>query len=227
MRDFDAIFDMAAGHHGGHEALEQKIASYPYGRPLSDRPAQLGDDRWLSGLSRFVFSAGFSWKVIDAKWGGFEEAFHRFDTARCAMMNDDDIDRLLSNRAIVRNAAKILSVRDNAVFLRELAVGNGGSAAAVLGAWPQTDYIGLLDMMKTRGSRLGGTTPQYALRHIGVPSLIFSGDVVAALVREGVVDKVPSGKAALRKVQDAANVWMDQSGRSLTDVSKVLAFSVG
>ena len=46
-------------------------------------------------------------------------------------------------------------------------------------------------------------------------------------VREGVVDRAPTGKAEMRNVQDAVNAWMAESGRGLTEVSKVLALSVG
>ncbi|MCC0018844.1 MAG: DNA-3-methyladenine glycosylase I [Rhodobiaceae bacterium] len=227
MRDFAEIYDMAAGHHGGAKTLEEILASQPYGPPLSDNPAKLPDDRWLSAFTRFVFSAGFNWKVIANKWDGFEEAFHGFDTGYCAMMSDDDIDALLKDKRIVRNGSKILSVRDNAVFLREIAREHGKPAGQVFATWPMAEYMALLDLLKKRGSRLGGTTAQYALRFIGMPSLILSKDVVAALVREGVVDREPSGKAARAKVQEAVNIWMKQSGRSLTEISKVLALSVG
>lgn len=227
MRGFAEIYDMAAGHHGGAGALETRITAQPYGPPLSDDPASLPDDRWLSAFTRFVFSAGFNWKVIENKWNGFEEAFDRFDVARCAMMSDEDLDRHLANRAIVRHATKILSVRDNAVFLIDLAREHGKPAGAVLGSWPPQDYVGLLDLLKKRGGRLGGTTAQYALRFIGMPSLVLSRDVVAALVREGVIDRAPTGKAAMRSVQDAVNAWMAECGRGLTEISKVLAFSVG
>ena len=227
MRDFAEILDMAADHHGGRQALEDILVSQPYGPPLSDNPARLPDDRWLSAFTRFVFSAGFNWKVIANKWDGFEEAFSGFDTGRCAMMSDEDLDALLKDKRIVLNGAKILSVRDNAVFLREIAKEHGKPAGQVFATWPVTDYMSLLDLLKKRGSRLGGTTAQYALRFIGMPSLVLSKDVVAALVREGIVEREPSGKAARAKVQEAVNIWMEQGGRGLTEVSKVLALSVG
>ncbi len=57
-------------------------------------------------------------------------------------------------------------------------------------------------------------------------SFILSRDVVARLVAEGVVDKAPTSKGAMRAVQDAFDRWMDQSGRGLTQISRVLAMSV-
>ena len=46
------------------------------------------------------------------------------------------------------------------------------------------------------------------------------------LIAEGVVDKTPTSKTAMKAVQAAFNTWMDQSGRSLTEISRTLAFSV-
>jgi 3-methyladenine DNA glycosylase Tag len=34
---------------------------------------------YLEALSRPVFQAGISWRVIDNKWDGIREAFHGFD----------------------------------------------------------------------------------------------------------------------------------------------------
>ncbi|MCH2163326.1 MAG: DNA-3-methyladenine glycosylase I [Marinovum sp.] len=185
------------------------IAEDRHGAALADRignsPRQeslksTSEDRWLSRFSQNVFNAGFNWSVIEKKWPDFEEAFHGFDVGRCALMDDAWFDELIQDTRIVRHGAKIQSVRDNAAFL--------------------------LDMLKKRGTRLGGTTGQYALRFMGKDSFILSRDVVGRLVAEGVIDKVPTSKGALTKTQEAFNTWMDQSGRSLTHVSRVLALSI-
>jgi len=221
MRHFDEIYALAEANKGSAAAVEAEI---PQSTAREDL-ALIGDDRWLSRFSKHVFSAGFNWKVIENKWPGFEEAFHGFDVARCAMMDDAWFDALLQDTRIVRHGAKIQSVRDNAVFLQDLAAEHG-SAAKAFATWPATDYVGLLDLLKKRGTRLGGNTGSYALRFMGVDSLIFSTDVVARLVAEGVVDKAPTSKTAQRAAQEAVNTWMQQSGRGLTAVSRVLAMSV-
>jgi 3-methyladenine DNA glycosylase Tag len=218
MRSFDQIYQIAADRHGAD--LPAQIGK------LAD-PSGLSDDRVLSQFSKSVFSAGFNWKVIEAKWPGFEVAFHGFDVGRCAMMDDSWLDALLQDTRIVRHGAKIQSVRDNAVLLQELAAEHGRPAAEVIGAWPAEDFIGLLDLLKTRGSRLGGSTAQYALRFLRVDGFILSRDVVARLMAEGVIDKAPTSKGAMRKVQDAFDAWRAESGRSLIEISRVLALSVG
>lgn len=221
MRSFDEIFDMAAGRKGGRQALESMLSKPKSAQAL----AQIADDRWLSGITKTVFQAGFNWKVIESKWEDFETVFEGFDPARWSMMSDDDLDRLVKDTRIVRHAKKILSVRDNAIFLRALAV-EEGSAAKVFAEWPSEDYVGLLELLKNRGSRLGSSTAPYFLRRIGKDSFILSRDVTAALLREGVVDKAPSSKSALRAVQNAFNAWRGESGRSLVEISRLLAMSV-
>ena len=223
MQSFKEIYDRAADRKGGAAAMEVLIAEH---KPKTR--AELGaipDDRWLSRMSQGVFQAGFSWKVIQNKWPGFEVAFDGFDPRICAAMSDDKFDELLKDKSIVRNAAKILAVRDNGIFLVDLAREHG-SAAAFFADWPDSDFVGLLKVLKKRGSRLGGGAAMWVMRNMGKPSFVLSRDVVAALIGAGVVDKEPSGKREMQAVQGAFNAWAEESGRDLTAISRVLAMSV-
>ena len=220
MHHFDEIFSLAANRHGGEAALNAKLAKPKSAAELAATP----EDRWLAIMTKCIFQSGFNWKVIEAKWEGFEAAFNGFDPGRCAFMDDDAFDALLKDTRIVRHGAKIASVRDNAAFLLDLR--DKGGAGQVLGGWPATDYIGLLDLLKTRASRLGGNTGAYAMRFSGRDSFILSKDVTARLIAEGVIDKPAGSKASMKAVQGAFNTWMEQSGRSLTEVSRVLAMSL-
>jgi 3-methyladenine DNA glycosylase Tag len=221
MRTFDEIFDIAATRKGGADTLGELLT-----KPTSTADLEIiSDNRWLACMSKCIFQAGFNWKVVESMWPGFEIAFHGFDTGHCAMLNDEDFDRLVSDKSIVRHGVKIRSVQENAIFINELAKEHG-SAAQAFARWPSDEYIALLAMIKKRGSRLGGNTGQYFLRFMGVDSFILSRDVAARLIAEGVVDKNPTSQKALAAVQDAFNIWHQQSGRSLTEISRVLAMSV-
>ena len=68
-------------------------------------------------MTKRVFSAGFAWSVIEAKWPGFEEAFLGFEPARLAFEPDEFWEALTKDARIVRNGAKIGSVRSNARFV--------------------------------------------------------------------------------------------------------------
>lgn len=220
MRDFDELFAIAAERKGGADALKAMLPS-----PLNaSELAAIPEDRWLAQFTKSIFQAGFNWKVIENKWPGFEEAFEGFDVNRCAFLNDEEFDALLCNPAVVRNGMKLRTVIDNAIFIQELR--DQGGISQVIADWPATDFIGLLEMMKKRASRLGGMSAAYSLRFMGVDSFILSQDVTARLIAEGVIDKPATSKTAQKAVQGAFNTWMKQSGRGLTQISRVLAMSV-
>ncbi len=222
MQKFQSLYEHAARRKGGEAALEALLSD-----PLNNQTlAEIPDDRWLSMMSRCIFQAGFSWKVIDKKWPGFEEAFAGFHPKRWMHMSDEDFETLLKDTRIVRNATKIRTVRDNALFLCDLAEEHG-SAAKFFAEWPIENYVELLILLKKRGSRLGGNSAQYFLRFMGKDSFIVSRDVTAALIRESVVTNEPKSQRDLRAVQSAFNDWMAESGRPLTHISKVLAYTIG
>lgn len=223
MRRFATILALAAGRKDGAEALEAILAT-----TKSRSPAEIAtvpDDRILAEMTRRIFYAGFSSKVIDAKWDGFEAAFDGFDPRACAFMSDDRFDALTKDTRIIRNGAKIRSVQANAAFLLEMAEKHG-SAARFFADWPDADYVGLLEVLKKRASHLGGDAAGRFLRAIGKPAFILTPDVTAALIREGVVERPPSGKKDLAAVQEAFNRWSRESGRDLTEISRVLAMSL-
>ena len=224
MRSFADIYAQAAERKGGEAALEALIAEHQGKTPAE--LAAIPDDRWLAQMSKGVFQAGFSWKVIENKWPGFERAFHGFAPGLNAAMSDEEFDAHLKDTSIIRNARKILSVRDNAVFLRDLAAEHG-SAAAFFAHWPDSDFAGLLEVMKKRAARLSGETAMRFFRFMGKASFITSRDVTAALIGAGVIAKPPSGRKDLQAVQDAFNAWGAESGRDLSAMSRVLALSTG
>lgn len=57
-----------------------------------------------------------------------------------------------------------------------------GSAARYFADWPDNNYVGLLNVLKERGSYLSGDAGMRFLRTIGKPAFITTKDVVAALV---------------------------------------------
>ena len=222
MRSIDEIIDRAARRKGGMDALQKMLPDSIKGR---DELASIPDDRWLAGMTKGIFKAGFVWKVIDNKWPGFEEAFWGFDTGRCAGMSPDEEDALCQDERIVRNRQKILTVPHNAVMVLETARQHGGFGRFIAD-WPEDDYLGLLDYLGNNGTRLGGMTAQYFLRFMGKDGFVFSRDGVAALIEAGVIDKQPTGKADRRKVQDAYNRWRAESGYGLAALSRILALSI-
>ncbi len=225
MKSFAEIYHRAAGRHGGEAALQKKLSQDSYLKSAEDLAAT-PDHRFLAGMTRCVFQAGFNWKVIENKWDGFEAAFQGFDIDACAFLSDDAIDELAKDTRIVRNRPKIITVPGNARFIQKVR-DEEGSFGKFLNRWPADDQIGLMEYMKQGGSRLGGKTGQYFLRFSGWDAFLLSKDGTAALIDAGVVDSYPiNGKGALRKAQAAINAWHDQTGRPYAEISRVLALSI-
>ena len=222
MRKFSDIQKLAEKHHG-KAGLQKLLAENPYGKP---RSLSQKDDRFLSAITKAVFSAGFSWEVIENKWPGFEAAFDKFDPHKVAFYADRDIARLLKDTRIVRNGAKIQATINNAQFVVDTAKEHG-SFSTFLKSWPTTDQAGLLEHFKKNASHLGPTGAMYFLRSNGWDAYILSPDVTKALIREKVVTKAPTSKADMKAVQSAFNTWTEQSGLPQKDVSRILSYSVG
>ena len=222
MVTFETIRKKAEARKNGEQALKDLMPEVKGPGELKEIP----DDRWLSEMTKRIFQAGFNWQVIENKWDGFEAAFHGFDPGRLSILSDDDNDEYLKDKRIVRNGQKIATVRHNGGMVVDLAKEHG-TAAACFADWPEKDFIGLLDMLKKRGSRLGGSTAGIFLRYMGKDSFILTKDVTAALIAAGVVDKAPSSKKDMARVQDAFNNWRAESAWPLSHISRTLALSVG
>ena len=92
--------------------------------PKQIEPTKLAD--YLEVLTKAVFQSGMSWRVIEAKWDGFREAFADFDPARIAAFTGDDIDRLAEDTRIIRNRRKIEATVTNAETMLALDEEPGG-----------------------------------------------------------------------------------------------------
>jgi len=221
LKTFDEIYERAAKRKGAENLpilMEASIKS-------SDELAQASADRHLAAMTKAIFKAGFVWKIIEHKWSGFEQAFWNFNVRRCAWISPDDLDALYCDNRIIKNAKKINTVSVNATMIMELDE-EQGSFTDMVASWPAEDFLGLMELLNKRGSRLGKLTSQYFLRAIGKDGYIYSRDVIAALINAGVIEKQPTTKAAFHDIQAAFNEWSKQSGFGLAGISRVLGLSI-
>ncbi|MDP9806874.1 DNA-3-methyladenine glycosylase I [Trueperella bonasi] len=87
------------------------------------------------------FQSGLSWETVLKKRAAFREAFDGFDPAKVARYTDGDVERLMSNPAIIRNETKIHAAIGNAratVALEE----KGRSLADLVWSFAPEDPIG-------------------------------------------------------------------------------------
>ncbi len=223
MTKFAPIRARAERRKGGAGELAKLLPAKPDLAAL----AAMGDDRILAEMTRRIFSAGFVWSVIEAKWAGFEAAFLEFDPAALLFQPDEFWEALTADKRIVRNGQKIMAVRANAAFIADISSEHGGFGK-LLSAWPSTDQLGLLDLLAKRGSRLGGASGQYLLRFLGWDGFIVSPDVSAALRDAGLdIAAQPTSKRDLAKVQALFNAWAAETGLPYTQLSRIAAMSIG
>lgn len=71
-------------------------------------------------MARVMFQTGISWRVVEAKWPGIQEAFHSFDPGRTARLKTKDIDKLMGDTRVIRNRKKLEAIAGNAQRMLEL-----------------------------------------------------------------------------------------------------------
>ena len=90
---------------------------------------------FLEHLSRAVFQAGMSWRVVCAKWDGIREAFGGFDPAAIASLQPAQIAQIAADARVIRNSAKIEATVQNAQELLAI-LREHGSVRAYLASFP-------------------------------------------------------------------------------------------
>ncbi len=222
MGSFAPILKRALKRTGGEEKLEAQLPKPKTARQLK----AISDDRYLSQMCLRVFRAGLKHSLVDSKWPAFEEVFHGFIPGRITLMNDEEMEACMGNKALIRHWAKLSSVRANAAAMQTV-IRKHGSLGAWLADWPADDTMGLWDALARDFSQLGGNSGPYFLRMVGKDTFVLTVDVVQGLIDNKVVAKKPTTKPDRRKVQDAFNAWAEETGRPQCQLSRILAFSVG
>ncbi len=116
-----------------------------------------GDSGYLEELTKAIFRAGFSWRVVREKWDAFfRRAFDGFNLDRVAAYEAADIARLFNDPRIVRNRRKITGTVENARRMRELARQHG-SFYNYLRSLDSLDYHQRVRVLTTHFYGLGRT----------------------------------------------------------------------
>lgn len=72
------------------------------------------DNQYFERMSRAVFQAGLSWRMIENKWKNFQNSFNGFSIQETAKLKKRDVRRLMKDEGIVRNEKKIRATIFNA-----------------------------------------------------------------------------------------------------------------
>lgn len=221
MRDYAWLLEYALNRCGSRAALEARLPQPVDAATL----ASVGDDRYLSLLTRRIFRAGLKHSLVDAKWPAFEEVFFGFDPEKVVLMGGERLERLMQDARLIRHLGKLRSVPINAQMVLDFQRSHG-SFGQLLAEWPTQDIVGLWELLTKRGNQLGGLSAQRFLRMAGKDTFLATDDVVAALKAQNILDKAPTAKRDRQKMQEAFNLWQEQSGRPLCQLSVMLALTV-
>ena len=92
--------------------------------PERIQPNRLGD--YLEVMSKAVFQAGISWRVVESKWPEIREALHGFDPEVIADFAEPELDALGQDKRVIRNRRKLEAIVGNARRMLELDKSHGG-----------------------------------------------------------------------------------------------------
>jgi len=222
MEKFEHIYDRALVRKGGKKALSKLMPQKATNKALKSLP----DRDYLAAMTKKIFQSGFIWRVVENKWDGFEEVFWGFEPHKLELASDEQIERMAQNKKIIRNFTKVKAVRENAYFVKETSDKHCGFGQFIAD-WPVGEITQLWLYLKKHGCRLGGNTGPYFLRVMGKDTFLMTGDVVRYLIGQGLIDRRPNSQRDLKLVQATFNDWQQQSGKSMAEVSRIVACSIG
>jgi len=126
-------------------------------------PAKVNPDSldvYLEVMSKAVFQSGMSWKVVEAKWPGIQEAFLGFDVRKVAGLGPFDVEELAKDTRVIRNRRKLEATVYNAQQILALDE-EYGSFQQYLRS--QGDFASTLARMKKDFKFMGPTAVYYLL----------------------------------------------------------------
>jgi DNA-3-methyladenine glycosylase I len=126
-------------------------------REIPPRKKPRDDNGYFEELTKAIFQAGFSWRVIRDKWPNFQKAFDGFDVTTVAGYAEPDVERLVADAGIVRNRQKIQATIQNARTMWAL-IEEHGSFHAYLRSLDEMDYAGRRKELSGQFKNLGPTS---------------------------------------------------------------------
>jgi DNA-3-methyladenine glycosylase I len=157
-----------------------------WGRPLHDE-RRLFEMLCLEGAQ-----AGLSWSTVLNRREGYREAYDDFDAERMAAYPDDRQARLLTDRRIIRNRAKVRAFRDNAAAVLRVRESDGGLDAYLwgfVGGVPIVNHFGSMSDIPSQtplAERLSADLKQRGFRFVG-PVIVYAYMQSVGLVNDHLV----------------------------------------
>lgn len=93
--------------------LMQAYHDHEWGRPEHD------ERKLFELLCLETYQAGLSWQTVLNKRSAFEEDFYHYDVKKVAAMQPAELERLLTDKRIIRNRQKLVATVNNARVIND------------------------------------------------------------------------------------------------------------
>ena len=131
-----------------------------------DRPPP-SNDAYFENMTRVIFLAGLSWKMIDQKWPSFRKAFKNFSIDKVAKFSQKQVDQLMNDTSIVRNRAKISATVSNAKQFQNIIKEHGSFRSYLNTLNKSNNYAAAIKELGRKYSRLGPSSARIFLYTVG------------------------------------------------------------
>lgn len=125
------------------------------------------DDAYFENMTRVIFLAGLSWRIIDKKWPNFRKAFKNFSINDVAKFDEKDVERLMGDAGIVRNRAKITAAINNAKQLQNTRKEYGSFKRFLDSLDKSSNYALVIKELGKRFNRIGSSSARIFLYTVG------------------------------------------------------------
>jgi 3-methyladenine DNA glycosylase Tag len=118
-------------------------------------------------MSRVIFLAGLSWKMINEKWPNFKKAFKNFSIDEVAKLGEEDVERLMGDKSIVRNRAKIIATINNAKQFQNIRKEYGSFRSYLDSLDKSSNYALVIKELGKKFARMGPSSARIFLYSVG------------------------------------------------------------
>lgn len=125
------------------------------------------DNEYFENLCRILFQTGLNWAVVEKKWRTIKSVFCNFDVDRIVAFTENDVQRLLNDRGIIRNKYKLHAIMENATQFQQIRHQYGSFQAYLDSFNKSNNYAQVVKALSDQLERIGPTTAALFLLSVG------------------------------------------------------------
>ncbi len=125
------------------------------------------DEAYFENMTRVIFQAGLSWKLIERKWPNFKKAFENFAIERISRFDEENVKRLVADKGIVRNRKKILATIHNAKQFQTIREEFGSFQAYIETLDKSNNYASVIKELCKKFKHFGPSSARIFLYSVG------------------------------------------------------------